>query len=515
MRKLFVSLKRRQIGQSVILLAFAMMALIAFVGLVTDIAILLVRYNALRRTVDAAAIAAASQMREGRDYMDLYNTAVQYIQLHGLDPDTVFVETCETNPGDPELCVYPRRKLVRVTAQIVAQNAFLRIFGFDSVRLQASSVAETAVIDVALVLDTSESMARETTVADYPGGVMPSTPNCAGKDPRYAGCCNDPNNDGDYTDLVCQPFRQVRDAAMAFIQQLDFVRGDRVALVTFDDDAVMIDPDGASGPLTHMIEDEALALATLQQQVGVRINPCGDYEGTPGGCAPSDYTYDEFAPLMNTNIGGGIQVGNDALTDPATIRRDAVWVMVLLTDGGANRTPPALGHPYGFCPEATITDHSPPWCRDDLASSRHVCPDPLTCLDYDADDYARDMADAAGLGPDETTPMLTAGGNFIAIYTIGMGDSVINGSPPSEPDHGEQLLRYIADVGDNGRIDNEYWQDWMASYGYGSGSDGVPDFCEGVATGQACGNYYYAPDANGLQAIFSEIASRMFTRLSR
>ena len=42
-------LSRSQRGQSIVLLAFAFIALIAFVGLVTDISLLFVRYSALRR----------------------------------------------------------------------------------------------------------------------------------------------------------------------------------------------------------------------------------------------------------------------------------------------------------------------------------------------------------------------------------------------------------------------------------------------------------------------------------
>src|SRR5262249_44414542 len=40
--------------------------------------------------------------------------------------------------------------------------------------------------------------------------------------------------DGNYSDLICQPFKQVRDAARRFIERMDFVRGDRLVLVTFD-----------------------------------------------------------------------------------------------------------------------------------------------------------------------------------------------------------------------------------------------------------------------------------------
>ena len=90
-------LSRSQRGQSIVLLAFAFIALIAFVGLVTDISLLFVRYSALRRAVDAAAIAAAGQIREGTDYGEVAIAAQQYIALHGLEADTILVETCETD----------------------------------------------------------------------------------------------------------------------------------------------------------------------------------------------------------------------------------------------------------------------------------------------------------------------------------------------------------------------------------------------------------------------------------
>src|SRR5690554_8093158 len=94
---LAVRFRRSQRGQSIVLLALAFIALIAFVGLVTDVALLFVRYAALRRAVDSAAIAAAGQVREGTDYAEVATAAQQYIQLHGLEADSVLVETCETD----------------------------------------------------------------------------------------------------------------------------------------------------------------------------------------------------------------------------------------------------------------------------------------------------------------------------------------------------------------------------------------------------------------------------------
>jgi len=52
------------------------------------------------------------------------------------------------------------------------------------------------------------------------------------------------------------------------------------------------------------------------------------------------YSYESWAPCGNTNIGGGILAANDALTNPLDIRREAVWVMIVLSDGAANVTDP-------------------------------------------------------------------------------------------------------------------------------------------------------------------------------
>ncbi len=88
--------KRSRSGQAIILVAFAFIALIAFVGIATDVALLFVRYSTLRRAVDAAAIAAAGQVRESSNYLALNAVAQQFIKVHGLDPTKVVVETCET-----------------------------------------------------------------------------------------------------------------------------------------------------------------------------------------------------------------------------------------------------------------------------------------------------------------------------------------------------------------------------------------------------------------------------------
>ena len=64
--------KRGQTGQSLVILAIGFLALLGFVGIVTDVSVLFIRYSTMRRAVDAAAIAAAGQMRRVVDRPDAW-----------------------------------------------------------------------------------------------------------------------------------------------------------------------------------------------------------------------------------------------------------------------------------------------------------------------------------------------------------------------------------------------------------------------------------------------------------
>ncbi|MBN8618549.1 MAG: hypothetical protein J0L63_06570 [Anaerolineae bacterium] len=428
------TLRRGQTGQTIVIMAFGFVVLLAFVGIVTDVSLLFVRYSTLRRAVDAAAVAAAGQMRrtvptadelaragnnvdvaEGyafaRNITNINLAARQFIEFYGLSPTTVWVKTCATDPDDLELeCAANQqpRKLVRVTAQIGSPTIFLRLIGWGSITLEATSISETAVLDIVMIFDGSESMLNQTTYDEWdaigkgmrylpprlnsgpninggngiyttwpaPGGDyirtwrtilnmtqsqitadqtnFPVTPfkwNSAtsswvisnfndSANPRaecrvrffpyaqsvgpaalptelrnsytsflqsrgviggssqypdrydafipaydFYGCCNDPNGDWDFSDLICEPFKQVRDATEKFLTRVDFVRGDRVAFVNFDRTAFLIDPDGISGgasgtgPQLPMITSEENAVEALNRLVGVRAEP-GYYADT-------------------------------------------------------------------------------------------------------------------------------------------------------------------------------------------------------------------------------------------
>ncbi|MBN1285643.1 MAG: VWA domain-containing protein [Anaerolineae bacterium] len=636
MKRLLQSLRRNlnrrsQVGQSVIMLAIALVMLMVFVGLVTDIALLFVRFSTLRRAVDAAALAAAGQIREDSNYLKMVQAAYQYIELHGVgvqDISDIFVETCDTVPGDPELCPLSEtdlpRKMVRVTAQIESPTTFLSLLGMGSIRLQATAIGETAVIDLALVLDTSESMSELTCYKGlgnalvYPDGSCPGndyaeveqyfdptdaqyvpnanrlplppptlstfSPGSSGRnDQNWGYYCNDPNGDGWFNDLVCNPFKNVRIAASNFIKKMDFVRGDRVVIVTFDRYAVVRYPDcelqnpymphlpcvNSDWTQYPMISDKQTAEEVLlgvpgnvqRRGVGVYVsqnrnggikgwqwNKCWVMRQENGLLVPEaeggyQYTddYTALAACGNTNIGGGIETANSMLSGgPAGTWKNpaAVWVMVLLSDGAANATTEypdlIVNYPSGFCPELTFADGAP-YCRDDYAYTRHEYDDDnpgtgVAGFRYDADDYSRDRADDAGLADT---------GNFIAMFAIGLGREMIAGDG-AEPWHGEALLRYISDVGDNGVRDGtgDYERLYDADQGrYILVTDPNPasvSECENRAHGDpsrldasghwinpitddpSCGNYFFVDDPNqGLERVFAEIASRMFTRVTR
>ncbi|MEP7293819.1 MAG: hypothetical protein ABI835_18670, partial [Chloroflexota bacterium] len=262
-----------------------------------------------------------------------------------------------------------------------------------------------------------------------------------------------------------------------------------------------------------------------------------------------------------------------------------------------------------------------PFCSDLRPDIRHFCgalaspasPDKVLdeddftqanrCIDfYDVDDYARDWADYVAIA--ELPGSIGGGGTgrvsdqlLPTVFTIGFGinyggtldgtgvncstytgadfDSCVRGDPAFQGGSGdsgtlrrertadymgEELLRYIADVGDNFQIDSDYWQLCASETdgtipqtapcllsGFGNTENRINNFiylnstspvwgvrgpCEQAdwgsvdpydrgdlylpnAPGESCGNYFAAPSGNELQVVFNQIASRMFTRLSQ
>jgi Flp pilus assembly protein TadG len=492
-------------GQILVVLAIIFLGLIVVSGLVIDLGYMYVSVSRLRQAVDSASLAASSQFRKDYTLEGLIASAQQFLDLnHVANTTDISIETCENTPGDPVLCTTPARKMVRVSVTQDVPLFFLPVIGINTVPITVSSVSEAASVDLVLLIDTSESMANGD--ADHPiadGSAMLDPYQCNDSDP-------DGTNDGFPGD--CQPFQAIKSSASQLIDQL-FEGYDRVSIVTFDQYPHMV------LPLTTDFNSVRQALMDLTVYEGISqcpyINstrpttaidlggPCRLFETN----SISSFYYRFDCPMnyplgtdpsrcTSTNIGGGLAMASNALTGAYPVgfsqppmREDALWVIILLTDGAANAGYDVNDNP--FCPEYTWATPPSVFCRDQDA--RPTLPSVTTYTNYlgnvvaiaapqtnarhpssnhelyDADDYARDMADAAAYN------------NNTLIFTIGLGDlvrkpttyEVANNRPPS----GETLLKYTADKGQ--------------------------------------GLYYFAPSGNQLTAIFHEIGNKIATRLTR
>jgi hypothetical protein len=521
-----------------VLIGVAFIVLLVIGGLVVDVGQLYIYYGHLKRAVDGASLAAAGQYREGRTIDEMTAAASQVMVLNGISPTTVIVQTCDSTPGDSRLCTNPPRKLVRVTGGMDVPTVLLQLVGARAIAITSNAIAEAASMDVVVVIDISESMAW-----DAPHG-NPL------RDPSYCNAQDPFSSDGAKGD--CHPFNEVKLAARNFVNRiLDRPAADeqdRVAIVTLangwnanpnEGTAIRIasgwtfDRDEAFATIDNLIVFEAddcydvpydRDSAVVRQYGPCRMYKCEDSAWVGNGgvnptCDPAQVVYDymdclscrdytwavpppwsiELSALPTTNIGGGLlRAGNMFALDT---RLSALWVVVLISDGMANATDLDVGdqimdyhtYPIGFCPNTTAY----PLCVDWDTTTRHVSGQ----FEYDAEDYARDMADFVGCMPLNPAAACNGiGGQGAIVFTVGLGDGVldhtneVNGIP-----YGAALLRYIARVG------------------YLGDPDPLNDPCHAADLAgdyqEWCGNYYFSPTGNQLVHIFEDIASRIFTRL--
>jgi hypothetical protein len=601
-----------------VIFGVTLLALLFFAGLAIDAGSLYVTYGQLRRSIDAAAVAAANDYKaegigttENRSRMT--KAAMEVLKLHDLETAKMDMKLylCKDTVKPADFAVLcpniaageTQRKLVWINATLEAPLYFLSLLGFSNVPLQSHAVAEAAPIDLVIVIDTSESMADAT-----PGYSTPYDPTT----------CNAAN--------TCEPLAKAKVAAKGLIDTM-YDGYDRVAVIGYDvsvpdlADIQMLDLASAKiavgklkvrndPPYSHIVNrwnsiivggndlfaynpvypedrdgdgadnDEPNAFkpgvpCTLQSPVleserwdmtinlagattlgipcddsnyldsyywGIDRNSdgkvtideesqttkeqlfatqyrddgvtpqCSDLVSTPPNCDKPTWMY--MTP-NSTCTGCGIRAGAQVLKRDG--RSNAVWVMVLLSDGLVNLSDthvsnPAISSsfPLGFCTggigsfawgydcmdlrkDATL---SPRYCLDNPAST--CPPGSISALTdtslYSVYDYALDMIDYAALQK-STNPAEQAGtGSDISIYSIGLGGAGNTPSGASGP-IGEYLLRYAAAVGDDG--------------------ERTPDPCATAATKTNCGQYYYAPSGNELSEIFNDISTRIYSRLTQ
>jgi hypothetical protein len=268
-RKLFGRQKEK--GQSLIILALAFVAMLAFVGLVVDVGSLYVTYTQLKRAVDAAAVAAANNIKStssGFNKERLTEAAREMLQVNNVtDVSTLAVYLCSDSDKPSEFAREcpgvgaPPRKLAWVQATQNSPVYFLSLFGVQSIPFTTSAVGEAATVDLVLVFDSSESMAKESTgYSENPYNFNP-------------GSCNASN--------TCYPMRNAKDAAAGLVDNL-FDRYDQVAVVSYAYTATAI--IGSTTDLLTSDMDEAKARI---MSVGVHDDPPSDRNFVWGEKSPN------------------------------------------------------------------------------------------------------------------------------------------------------------------------------------------------------------------------------------
>lgn len=113
-----------QKGSVIVLLAVAMTVLLGCAALATDVGVNYITHNRLATAADAAAMAAGTKMKEGRDAV--VQTALAIAEKNGVSPDKIFVD------------VYGSRVTVRAKAP--TQYFFARLFGTKEGMMEQSAI---------------------------------------------------------------------------------------------------------------------------------------------------------------------------------------------------------------------------------------------------------------------------------------------------------------------------------------------------------------------------------------
>jgi hypothetical protein len=562
--------KTSERGQAIILIAASIVGLVAIVGLMIDGGILLIEYARLKRGIDAASIAAASQFRKDFTGDEMKKAGEEFLKFNQSESDvTIYTCSCPPNtpdadhdgdcdgdpdwPLDQQLCPpfigTTSRKLVRITASRYVDFGFMRVIGMNGTWIKATAVGEAASIDMVLAIDTSSSMAYETTTTaedpeSNPQKTDPARGTSTGDDPDICNAAVRVNKEINpaapgyaayqaYLAQRCEPMGKVKDAAVDFIDQL-FYPYDRVSVVSFTKQI-------QDGTATRMPE-EVIALNDNQAAVQAAIYDLKVFR--PRNC-PDPLTSTDLGPCLRydssakylgqtcgaltnggidptscgaSNIGSGLNLAGDQFGNGA--RTNSFWVVIALIGGPANAAVPRTADGttadanQGLCPGSAT---NPTWqwpdpaspgnylgtgfCRDRdpmpyvLATNpRRAKPTvdnstipPTTTYppNYDADDFARDAADYIA------SP---TNGQGATLFAICLGEYCQNYFPTlGDPYSAEHLGQYMAlNAGDNLTV--------------------IPNV-------RANHGLYFCAEcthsSSSLTGVFDKIAENIFTRISQ
>ncbi|MDA1049413.1 MAG: VWA domain-containing protein [Planctomycetota bacterium] len=275
-----------------VLFAMLLVVVLGMIALGVDTGVVMVRRAELQRSADAATLAAASVLAQGDlTEAEVVAEAISFLSANGMDPDELDEDelTIQFGAWDADTHSFSNdgfanASAVRIAVEMSGNELFFsRVFGANTHDVSAEAIAVT----------NSTGVPRDIMVVIDCSGSMDSDD-------------DDPE----------QPMTAVKDAAQLLC---DVVRSDdRVGLTVYNCE----DPE--LGYDTGKVE---IAPTSTVQFVKTRINDLTAAFYTGG-----------------TNIAGGIRVGGQTLD--ATARADVEKLLVVLTDGKANRKEPPYQSGY-------------------------------------------------------------------------------------------------------------------------------------------------------------------------
>jgi hypothetical protein len=435
-RKNTVLRAHRERGQALVIIALGMVVFIALAGLATDSALLYKTKQDLQRTVDSAALAASYKLP---DHTDAENAAKEYALLHGYDLSKPLVF------GYP---VYvPARKAISVKGFSDVKFAFLSIVGIRTMTVNAIGEAEAAPMDVFLIFDLSESMVYDTPKpSPWPpsGFTACNTWDSGGYSDCIAKYCNWAVNPITHVPGVCDPLDlHIKPAAKYFLSKLSSTY-DRVGVVAYDQSGYTV------LPLSSDFTAVTAAIDSLK---------AFDHQGSTNCDITRSPDYADKACNKQTNIGDGIMMAHNSIALDG--RKDAIWSMILMTDGKAN-----------VYRQTATCNTCPPNCGPSCTYV-HLC------------DECNAAKAWAILNAKDTWKK-----NETVIYTIAYGTN----SPGFEG-----LMINIADCTDSAKPDDKKCPQCQAN-----------GICTSIGTTD---NFWATPDEASLRIAFAEIAARIYSRL--
>ena len=405
-------------GQALVLMAAGLVMFLGLVAFSIDVGRYVWARTQMQSAVDAAALAAAQSLPST-------TLAAQYANTYWADNSGFIQSQGQNVVFDFE--VLPGAKVIRVEAEADIPTWFARIFGIDSWHVTADGEAESVSVDAMLVLDRSGSMCWDShgpngyyvsqvrlsnsinssqtsfqvtknsgsvLLSDYvyvgqvfrlessnssewleitgltePNTVYanrnvprPSNGNQYDADSHNAGRRIRGSNCLEAGVGPYYPWAYVKDGGHTFVNQMDSA-WDQVGYVHFASRA------SQEYPLTGSFTNLHAAITASED--------------------PTEGVYGQ-----STNIAHGFYLGNQELVDNG--RNNALWVVVLLSDGVANR----------YCSPTTFT----PTCTNNYSSSSTA--------------YSRTIEQAN-----------YATSHYITVYTISYGNNA-----------DEDLMQEVADI---------------------------------------------------------------------